>query len=59
LQSDTLPALFNDAVILTAAGRVFELYLLLGGTDKVAKGSELITALQKKIEESLTLVDCS
>ena len=37
-------------IILETAAEVYGVYLSLGGTDKVAKGSELIAALQKDFE---------
>ena len=42
----------DDDFVLEIAREVFDLYDLLGGTDKVAKGSELITALKKSLSIS-------
>lgn len=41
---------FTESFILECAQEIFDLYQKIGGTDKVAKGSELIKEVQKSIQ---------
>lgn len=47
------PNFVTDNMILDAASDVYLVYLSLGGTDKVAKGSELIGVLQSELFQQL------
>lgn len=49
-------SLFSENLIKETTDMVFNLYMQLGGTDKIAKGSDFIISLKKKLSQSIIKV---